>query len=115
MQEPVAFNVLLEEFDGDRELISTIMEMFLEDLGDNVNGLKAAVANGEQEEVRKKAHRLKGGASNIAATGLEEMALNLENVAKSKASDSCEGLVAEVEVEAARVSEFIRTKILTQQ
>jgi HPt (histidine-containing phosphotransfer) domain-containing protein len=43
-----------------------------------VGELRAALAAGERDEVRRLAHRLKGSARNVGATGLADLAAALE-------------------------------------
>jgi two-component system sensor histidine kinase/response regulator len=74
---------LMERLDGDIELISELVQIFLEDAPQLVEELGAAVSRGDAAQVHRSAHSLKGSASNFSAGPVVESALRLELMGKS--------------------------------
>ncbi|WZP00664.1 Hpt domain-containing protein [Isosphaeraceae bacterium EP7] len=74
---------LMERLDSDIELISELVQIFLEDAPQLVEELGAALARGDTAQVHRSAHSLKGSASNFSAGPVVESALRLELMGKS--------------------------------
>ena len=85
---PVDFNKAIKEFDGQRELVFTIIQEFSDDINKQVGVMNAALAAGDFETLRKEAHSIKGGAANIHAVPLSQTAKKIEELAKK--GDSAE-------------------------
>jgi CheY-like chemotaxis protein/HPt (histidine-containing phosphotransfer) domain-containing protein len=82
-QAPIDFKKALEEFDGDREFLMEVAEGFIKNVKEQIVIIKQALSDGESTAVRKEAHSIKGGASNLCADVLAEIAFELENIGKS--------------------------------
>jgi two-component system sensor histidine kinase/response regulator len=65
-----------------------LLELFERTAAETLAELRAALDAGDREEVRRLAHRLKGSARNVGATGMAELSAALEPVP----SDAAEGL-----------------------
>ncbi len=82
---PLDYKKALEEFDGDEEFLKEVLEGFLDNVKNQIITIEHALNEGDFETVRKEAHSIKGGAANLTADGLAGIALELENIGKSKA------------------------------
>jgi two-component system sensor histidine kinase/response regulator len=73
---------LMERLDGDLELISELVQIFLEDAPQLVEELGTAIARGDATQVNRSAHSLKGSASNFSAGPVVASASRLEQIGK---------------------------------
>ena len=80
---PMNFEMVLEDFDGDKGLLMEAMDLFLKSVRSQIGVLRQAISNGDAGLVRKEAHAIKGGAANLTADDLSRVALELENNGKT--------------------------------
>ncbi|MDD5248929.1 MAG: response regulator [Rhodocyclaceae bacterium] len=73
---------LLELLMGDRDMAATILGMFVQRTPGDIEKLKQAVAGGDAAQVRSAAHFIKGVAANVFATGVQEIAHDIELAGK---------------------------------
>ncbi len=87
MQGNSAFNLsaALEQIDGDRELFAALAGLFMSQAKMDMAGIQEALAQGNSQELMKRAHRLKGSAMQFHATGLHEATKRLEELARQGA------------------------------
>jgi len=81
MNQPVApidFTALLEMLGGDRQIVTTLLSAFVEELSADVVASQQAVAAGDAEALRLLAHRIKGTSANLHALLLSAAARELE-------------------------------------
>ena len=72
---------LVERLMGDRDLASTILAGFLEDMPKQLEALRSSVAAGDALAARTCAHRIKGAAGNAGGCALSQLSLELEKAA----------------------------------
>jgi len=65
---------------------------FLDNVRGQISLIRQAISDGNAETVRKESHSIKGGAANLIAKELSEIAFELENIGKS--GDLKEGIDA---------------------
>ena len=66
---------------GDEELISDVIDIFLEDYPTRRAAIESAVSGRDLEVLHREAHSLKGSASHLAASSVVEAAGALEAIA----------------------------------
>ncbi len=81
---PLDFDVAISEFEGDKELVETIISDFLETIENVVPVLNSSLAEGDYDTLIVEAHRVRGGSSNLAAMPLAEAAGSLEKHCRQK-------------------------------
>ena len=85
----------------DEELIADIIRLFLADYPLRLEAIESAIEARDPDRIRREAHTLKGGASNLSAFGVVEAARALEMLDSSADSVAVDAhvarLVAEVE------------------
>jgi PAS domain S-box-containing protein len=83
-EEPVIFDraVLLNRVNGDEEIVTEVMEVFLENVPQQILFLQEAIANGDGVLAVRQAHSIKGAAANVGAAALQEVACQMEETAK---------------------------------
>lgn len=72
------------EFDDDElSMTKGVIDVFLADGPSRVEAVIAAIASGDCSALSSAAHALKGAASNVGASGLQQQCSQLEHVAKA--------------------------------
>ena len=105
--EPMDFARALEEFEGNREFLTGLLEKFLENVRAQLGTIREALDRADAEILRREAHAIKGGAANLAAAELSSAAAELEKTAKSGSlGEAPEGLV-KLERAYRRLDEFV--------
>ena len=102
--------VLLDVLDGDREAAAEIAAEFLDDAVLQVNGLQLAVEGGDRQEIKRRAHTLKGASASIGARALRARAANLEKIADGGAHGDVLKLLHGIERQLARLQETAAQK-----
>ncbi len=82
----LAVQEVLDRLGGDEELLSEVVDLFIEEVPDILSQLKEALENGDWDRAAKLAHTLKGSSSNVGAEEFASLALKLENDSKQKDS-----------------------------
>jgi two-component system sensor histidine kinase/response regulator len=80
---PMDVERALKEFEGDQEFLMEVLLGFLDNVKGQIQNIGQALSDGDAEIVRKEAHSIKGGAANLTAVKLSNIALELENIGKS--------------------------------
>jgi len=79
----VSRDELLQRVDGDMELLEELVDLFLEDLPDRLQGLREALDQDDVPQVHELAHSIKGSVSCFAAAAAFEAASQLTDLARS--------------------------------
>jgi CheY-like chemotaxis protein/HPt (histidine-containing phosphotransfer) domain-containing protein len=80
---PMDFEKALNEFEGDEALIMEVLKGFMENVRGQIGIIQKALMSQDADRVRREAHSIKGGASNLRANELSRIAFELENIGKS--------------------------------
>ena len=108
-QEPAAamnFQKALEEFENDQEFLNELLEGFLQHLDVQIVQIREALRQGKADAVWKEAHSIKGGAANLSADILSEIAYQLEIEGKSGSLKKCPLILEKLEKEYCRLKHF---------
>ncbi len=82
-QRPIlALNELLEELDGDRDLLLELTDLFRQSRGETLGQARTALDRGDCRLLERSAHTLKGMSANLRARRVEEAARNVEELAR---------------------------------
>ncbi len=87
---PCDLEAALSQLDGDEELLSEMIGLFLEDAPRRLDHLRRAWENGDQDGVAEAAHALKGMAGHFGAEALRRQAAELERAARSGQASAAE-------------------------
>lgn len=68
----------LSRVDGDRELMASLVDIFLTEAAPMMEAIRTAVTSGDTGKLEKAAHRLKGSVSIFGANTVSQTALELE-------------------------------------
>ena len=80
----------LERLGGDENLLSDVIQIFIEDCPVRVSAIRAAVNERNAEGIQREAHALKGAAANLSMRGLFEIAETLEQLGAEGRFDAAE-------------------------
>ena len=100
---PVDFSAALLWVDGDRTLLTELVEIFLEDCPRRLQELEQAVAEGNAIRVKQSAHSLKGMVACFGARLAQERAAEMEGLGKAGDLAKTSALLPQLQLEFARV------------
>jgi two-component system, sensor histidine kinase and response regulator len=95
--------------EGQPDVVTEFIDVFLEDLPSRVARIAAAVAAQNPQEIRSAAHALKGSAASIGAVRLSSLAGDLEAIGRAMQIEGAVELVPGIEAEAVTATEVLRT------
>ena len=98
----------LERLGGDRQLLSDVVGVFLEDCPRQLANVKLAVDARDADAIRQAAHALKGAAGNLAATDVFEAAQTLERIGAERRLDAAEAGWRRLSAAAAELLDTLR-------
>jgi CheY-like chemotaxis protein len=89
----------LKSVDGDKALLSEIVNLFLESASDNMSKIRQGIADSDAGAVETAAHSLKGSVSNFGAKRAFDAAYRLERIGRQGELKEAESVQAELEQE----------------
>ena len=75
--------VVLQRFDGDRELLREVATLFLKDAPGHLVAIRDAISHGDGPALERAAHTLKGSVGNFSAAAAHDTALALEMMGRA--------------------------------
>ena len=105
-ERPVDLAAAMRWLGGDRDLLSELVSIFVDDGPKRLQAIRAALSASDILQVEHVAHSLKGSASILGATRLQAAALALEEAAHDGHTENGSDLVAQIDRELARVMAF---------
>jgi signal transduction histidine kinase/CheY-like chemotaxis protein len=99
---------LRRRLSDDRELMTEVIRVFLDDLPVRLAAIKAAVTDRNAGAIRAAAHTLKGAAGGVSAAALFDVASALEEAGAGSRMEEAEDEWRQVSIEADRVVEALR-------
>lgn len=111
MAKPTHFapDEVLENIEQDRELLSEMVEIFLETLPSQLNDLKAAWREAALDRVAGAAHSLKGSLLTLAAGRGSEMAARIEQAGRAQDAETVRAMLPEFERELDELCQELRS------
>ncbi len=98
---------LLERIDGDRDLLSELLELLREDYPVQIFTAREAVTNGNAAGLQRVGHALKGALANLAASTASGTASELESMGRTGNTALAASKVNQLEKEIVRVIEAL--------
>jgi HPt (histidine-containing phosphotransfer) domain-containing protein len=105
--KPFDFEMAVEEFGGNSEVVSSLIEKFIEEAETQIKNITDALEGQDNETMRKEAHKIRGAAGNLVAMPLSLAAENLEELVKSGDIDNAAEKVKELQEEFMRLKEYV--------
>ncbi len=88
---------LLSRLEGDRELLSEIVQEFLRDSPRLLARIREAIAAGDGDALARAAHSLQGSVANFSAKSAFQAALELERIGRERDLAGAEGACSALE------------------
>jgi two-component system, sensor histidine kinase and response regulator len=104
---PLDLEEAVREFGGNRELVNSVIEKFLDMAESQIKVLKEALKKQDNETIRKEAHKIRGGAANLTAMSLSMVAEKLEGIAQTGTRDEIEEQLILLEEEFDKLKQFV--------
>ncbi len=106
---PVDFELLLDEFEGNKKDALTILESFLIDVGKKIGIMRHALSEGDARTIQKIAHGIRGVASGLTAERIGFIASDLERAGKIGSLEKSSLLLIMLDREHGRLKEFAKS------
>jgi HPt (histidine-containing phosphotransfer) domain-containing protein len=107
--DPEAIANLRDLNPGDKgEFLREIVAIYIEDTPKRIADMKACLASGDVTTFTRAAHTIKGSSANVGAQVLKAVAERLELISRKEGLGSVAPLIADCEVEFARVAVELR-------
>ena len=109
IEAPVDFSAALRWVDDDRELLTELIEIFLEDCPKRLQELDHAAKEGNASGVRQAAHSLKGMVAGFDAGSAHRLAAEMESLGKAGDLSKALDLLSTLQLEFSRVMNYLKT------
>lgn len=103
--------VILERLGGDEEIFTVMIDMYLQDLDSYCNNLANALQAGEQANLQREAHTIKGLFATFADEAGTQAAYSVEQLAKQGKLDGLEEPVAAIQARLRVVGEVLKAEL----
>jgi len=103
---PVDLSDALRLVEGDRELLSELARVFVDDYPTRVTELREALTVGDATRIERAAHALKGAVANFRAVSAQRLAQELETAGREACLDGAARVLAQLEHELDRMAAF---------
>ena len=110
-QLPIDFDSAIAEFMGEKEILLTVLDKFIRRAGAQIKSIRAHIAHQNYRRIASEAHAIKGGAANLLALKLADIAAELENAAMQKPCEIIPELVEALDQENHRLRKYIERMI----
>ena len=110
-EAPADLSQLKTVASGDMDILERLINLFLDDAESQSKLLGEAIQGHDAVSIESAAHRIKGGAGQVGAANLHQLAHSLEVIGKEQNLDDAQGIFIEFEMEYLRVSEFLRGEL----
>ncbi len=104
---PMDLEKALKEFEDDKEFLDELISEFLSNCIGQITIMHRAIEAGDPETLGKQAHAIKGGAANLTADPLAQIAAELEGIGKSGQLANGNDKLNRLEIEIRRLEKFM--------
>jgi PAS domain S-box-containing protein len=105
--QPLDLEKALERAMGDKDFLNMLLGGFIQELPNQIESLKVAVADTDAVALTEQAHKLKGAAANLSAYGISSAAKSLEEIGRSQNMDEATQILEVLFNESKRLSEYV--------
>lgn len=111
IEAPLDYDKVLDEFDKDKDFLIEVLESFADSAKKQLQVIQQAILQGDNELIMLEAHKIKGGASNLAANDLADIAYELEKMGRAGEVDAMPGTFTRLSREVGRIESYLRENI----
>lgn len=98
---------LLSRLCDDEELVSEVVSVYLEDTPHQIETLKHAQSSGDQDQIVRQGHTIKGASSNVSALRMRQIAYEIEKAGKNGELGIVSELVGELEAQFRALQDYL--------
>ncbi|TYQ29022.1 Hpt domain-containing protein [Pseudanabaena sp. UWO311] len=109
-ESPINLEQLHQISEGDIEFEIEVLKVYVEDISQRLNKIRAAIVGNKWAQIMGEAHHLKGASSNVGAFQVQALALQLEDLNHSQDSKKALELIDEMFLKLKEVELFIAKK-----
>ena len=106
---------LIENVDGDPELLEEIVSLFFESSEEILEAIRQAVKGADPGALNASAHQLKGALANVGAKAATEAAYELEKMGKAGTMSGLESAMGTLETEMTRLEPELQALVRSHQ
>lgn len=103
--------MLLQELDLPENIVDKLLSAFLKSSQNNLNELKTAVEEKDFKKIENAAHKVKGAAGNMRFIPIEQLANDIEILARAQTDEDYTALYCRFEKKMNQVQEEIKTRV----
>jgi CheY-like chemotaxis protein/HPt (histidine-containing phosphotransfer) domain-containing protein len=107
-QLPIDLDRAIQEFMGEKEILLNVLDKFICRANAQIDSTRVHIAHKEYRLVASEAHAIKGGAANLLAVKLSNIAAELESAAEQNFSAKTATLVDELEEELSHLAKYLQ-------
>ena len=89
-------NAVLERFDGDRDVLQEVVQLYLDEYPSIIADVRKAIGSGDAAALQHSAHTLKGSVSNFSPVAAARV-FELEKLGKSGTTNGAQAFLAAAE------------------
>lgn len=104
---------LLELVGDDQDFARELVVLFAEDTSERLLRIDDALGTGDADAVGAEAHAIKGAASNMGATGVQDVSHQLERMGKDGDLTDAQDVLATLRVAVERTNAYFSTRYVT--
>jgi CheY-like chemotaxis protein/HPt (histidine-containing phosphotransfer) domain-containing protein len=111
--QPINFDRALNEFMGENEVLYSLLKEFTEKVRSQISAIQQAILSQDYKSVANQAHSIKGGAGNLTAEKVADVASDLENAAVRQQGELTRHLVDLLEEKIQQLETFLKDKFFS--
>ena len=108
--QPIDLNRALDEFMGEKEVLFSVLNEFVEKVRSQIETIKEAFLNLDFKEIAREAHSIKGGAANLTANKVAGIASALEKAAGLNQAELARQLVSQLEDKFLQLESYLQSE-----
>ena len=98
---------LMARLCDDEELLSEVVEVYLEDTPHQIETLRNAHRDGDADQIARQGHAIKGSSSNVSAMEMRRIAFEIEKAGKDGALEKVSELLVLLEENFQELQDFL--------
>jgi HPt (histidine-containing phosphotransfer) domain-containing protein len=110
-ERPVEIEQIREVADGDPEFERELIETFLTDSEEQIQSLEVALREKDADEIRVRAHTIKGSSANAGAKRLQEVACEMERIGSSNELEEAEAVFSLLRAAFEQAREYLQAHL----
>ena len=108
--KPIDLQTAISEFDNSQDFLFTVLRTFFSKLPEQLEKIKQLIRNNDSEQIRKEAHKLKGGFANLFAEPSRCASEKLEIAAKNEDLENYTLILNEITAESEKLKKYLSEK-----